>query len=217
RAQRGDGGDLTLAQHQHTLGVGDDRGDVGGDVVLLVAQADDQRGVEPRADQELGVVAREHRQRVGAADALEGGPDRGQEVALVVGLRHARPGRLAGLRQLQDGYPRGVVAPVLEAFEALHEDRRRFTAAEIPDDPAHSLLPLLELLGRLFRLAAGTLERLRKPSGYYGGLGLTFGFCAIEYRAVAVGGGPVTPAGYGIAAVNEAATGRLLEQPGCRG
>ena len=86
RSERGDRGHLALAEDEHSLGVRDDGRDVRGDVVLVLAQADDQRRVEPRADQELGVVAREHGQRVGAFDALQRGTDGGQEVALVVGL-----------------------------------------------------------------------------------------------------------------------------------
>ena len=89
-AERGDGRDLALTQHEHALGVGDDRGDVGGDVVLLLAKPDDQRRVEARPDEELGVVAREHRQRVGALDALQRGAHGGEEVALVVGLDQVR-------------------------------------------------------------------------------------------------------------------------------
>src|SRR5256885_922261 len=60
------------------------------DVVLIVSEADDQRRVEARADEKLGVVAGEHGQRVRAFDALQGGPDGGQEVALVVGLDEVR-------------------------------------------------------------------------------------------------------------------------------
>jgi hypothetical protein len=44
---------------------------------------------------------------------------------------------MTSLGQLEDGYARRVIAPVLEAFEALHEDGRRFPVAEVPDDSAH--------------------------------------------------------------------------------
>src|SRR5438034_3849353 len=62
-----------------------------------------------------------------------------QSVNLRLGLGHARADRLAGTGQLEDGYARRVIPAVLEALQALHEDRRRFTAAEVTDDPAHSL------------------------------------------------------------------------------
>ena len=217
--------DLALAEHEHALRVRDDRGDIGRDVVLVVADSDDERRVETRTDQQLGVVAREHGQRVGSLDALQSRAHGGQEIALVVGfdeVRHdlgvrirgelvprglelafqlgevfddsvvdhedlalavrvrvgvdvgrlpvgrparvayaqvaaghvrfqlrdqgvdlglglgdAGPNRLARPGQLEDGYARRVVAPVLEALEAFHEDRRRFTTAEVADDPAH--------------------------------------------------------------------------------
>ena len=56
----------------------------------MVAESDHQRRVEPRADEQLGIVGREHRQRVRAVDALERSANRREEIALVVGLDEVR-------------------------------------------------------------------------------------------------------------------------------
>ena len=191
----------------------------------MVAESNHQRRVEPRPDEELRVVGREHRQRVSTADALQGGADGAEEVPLVVGfdqvrndlgvgvggelmarclqlglqlgevfddavvddedpvvtvgvrvgvdvsrLPVGRPARvadpqlasrhvglelldqhvhlglglgdarvvgLAGGRHLQHGDASRVVAAVLEALQALHQDRSRLLVAEVADDSAH--------------------------------------------------------------------------------
>ena len=96
-AERRHSGHLALAEDQHPLGVRDDRCDVRSDVVLVVAEANHQRRIEARADEQLGVVGREHGQRIRAVEALERGPHGGQEVTLVVGLDEVRDDFRVGL------------------------------------------------------------------------------------------------------------------------
>ena len=112
-------GHLPLTEHEHALGVRDDGRDVGRDVELLLAQPHHQGCVEPGADQELGILGREHRQRVGAPDALEGCADRGQEVALVVCLDEVR-------HDFGVGLGRELVPGLLQLFAEL---------GEVLDDP----------------------------------------------------------------------------------
>src|SRR5207244_8950325 len=87
-----------------------------------------------------------------------------QGVDLGLGLGDAGPGRGAILGQLEDGYARRVVATVFEPFEALHEDRRRFTAVAIADDPGQ-LYTSTRTTGFLSSTVGGTLNRLRGQSG----------------------------------------------------
>ena len=63
RSQRRQRRHLTLAEHQHAAGVGDQRCDVGSDELLLLAEPDHQGRVEPGAHQQFRVVGREEHQR----------------------------------------------------------------------------------------------------------------------------------------------------------
>ena len=84
---------------------------------------------------------------------------------------------------VQDGQSGGVVAPVLEALQALQKNRGGRAGTQIADDAAHGALLLVRvvitpLVGpphpRCFRLAFGSNEppALRVPSGtvYPGGV-----------------------------------------------
>src|SRR5437588_4101517 len=58
-------------------------------------------------------------------------PDQGVDLGL--GLGDAGPAGQAWPGGLEDRHPRGVVAPVLQALQALHEGRSGLTAAEVAD------------------------------------------------------------------------------------
>ena len=66
----------------------------------------------------------------------------------------------------EDGDAGRVVAAVLEALQAVDEDRRRLARTDVPDDAAHGLL-LLRLLGRLALPVPGPapLDRLLRDAG----------------------------------------------------
>ena len=65
----------------------------------------------------------------------------GDEVVdLGLGLGDARPDQRSGPWRLQHGDPGRVIAAVLEAFQAVHEDRGGLLIAQVTDDPAHSSL-----------------------------------------------------------------------------
>src|SRR4029077_12589900 len=62
-----------------------------------------------------------------------------QHVHLSLGLGPAGVTLRARLWRLQHRHARRVVATVLEALQALHEDWRRLALAEVADDSAHNL------------------------------------------------------------------------------
>ena len=74
---------VAVGQEDDPLGVGHDRRRVRGQEALAVADADDQRGVQPGADQAIRLVAMHHHQGVGALEPSQGGPDRVGEIAFV--------------------------------------------------------------------------------------------------------------------------------------
>jgi len=78
---RGDGDDLVLADLERLAGVVDERGDVGAEEVLPLAQADDERGVAARGDDGAGQVGVHGEQREGALELLRGLAHRLGEVA----------------------------------------------------------------------------------------------------------------------------------------
>ena len=60
--------DLVLAELDRVAGVRDERGDVGGEEVLALAAADDQRAVAARADDDVGDVGVHGDEREGAGE-----------------------------------------------------------------------------------------------------------------------------------------------------
>ncbi len=60
--------DLVLAELDRVAGVRDERGDVGGEEVLALAAADDERAVAPRADDDVGDVGVHGDEREGAGE-----------------------------------------------------------------------------------------------------------------------------------------------------
>ena len=89
-AQGRNRGHLAFAQHKDTLRVRDDRRDVGSDVVLVFAETDNERRVEPGSDQQLRIIGGEHCQRVRAADSSQCGPDSAEEIPLVIRFDQVR-------------------------------------------------------------------------------------------------------------------------------
>ena len=83
RGSRPQIGNVAVLHEHDLLGVRHDRGRVRGQERLALADAHDQRRIEPRADQSLGLVAVHDHQRVRALEAAEGGADRIGEVALI--------------------------------------------------------------------------------------------------------------------------------------
>src|SRR5260221_2184566 len=65
---------LGLIEHEHAPRVAQHGGDVGSEEVLAVAQADDHRAVEPRADESPRMRAADDGDSVRAGDAREGAP-----------------------------------------------------------------------------------------------------------------------------------------------
>ena len=61
--------DLVVLDQLHLAGVGEEGGDRGGDELLALAAADDQRALLARADQQLGLVGGDGHERVVTADA----------------------------------------------------------------------------------------------------------------------------------------------------
>ena len=157
-------GHLSLTEHEHAFGVRDDGRDVGRDVELLLAQPHHQGCIEPCADQELGILGREHRQRVGAADPLERCADRGQEVALVVRLDEVRHDLGVGLgRELVPGLLQllAQLGEVLDDPVVDHEDAAVAVRVRMRVDVGRPAMcrpagmPDAEVSGRLDRLDLG--------------------------------------------------------------
>ena len=69
-----DGDDLVLADRDGAAGVLDERGDVGAEEVLAVAQPDHERGVAARADDDVRLVLVHREQREGALEARDDRP-----------------------------------------------------------------------------------------------------------------------------------------------
>ncbi len=70
-AVAGELGGVAFLQEDHPAGGADDRGDVGGDEVLALAKADQQRAAHPRGNHGGRVALVDHRQRVGAFQFLD--------------------------------------------------------------------------------------------------------------------------------------------------
>ena len=76
-------GDVAVGQEDDLLGVRDQCRGVRGEEALALAEADDQRHVEPGADQAVGLVLVHHDQRVRTFQAVERRPHRVGQIALV--------------------------------------------------------------------------------------------------------------------------------------
>ena len=64
-------GHLVVVEVDHLRGVLDDGAGVGGDDVLVLADADDQRAALAGDDQRVGLVLADHRDAVGALDLVQ--------------------------------------------------------------------------------------------------------------------------------------------------
>ncbi len=112
-------GDVALLEEDDPVGMGQDRRHVAGQEALAVADPDDERDVQPGADQPVRLAPVHDRQGVRAVELAQGGPDRVGQVA-GVGLLDEVGDRLGvGLRGQR-------VAPCLEPVAQL---------AEVLDDP----------------------------------------------------------------------------------
>ena len=216
-----DGRQLAVVEIGDLMRVAHERGDVGGDEHLLVADAEDHRAAVARGDDPPRLARVEHREPVGPLDAREGGAHRALQVRVgerdqvgehlgvgvgrerhagvlellaqlgrvledaVVDHRDAPGGVQVGMRVavarlavrgpagvgdagragqplgqarrepahlalglvraqgavLDDGDPRGVIAPVLQPGQSFDEHRDGVLAPHIADDPAHSSIP----------------------------------------------------------------------------
>ena len=75
--------DLVLADREGVAGVLDERGDVGAEEVLALAEPDHERRVAAGADDEAGLVLVHREQREGALEAADDRAERRGEVAVV--------------------------------------------------------------------------------------------------------------------------------------
>ena len=89
----GDRDDLVLPDRERVAGVLDERGDIGAEEVLALAEADHERRVAAGADDEPGLVLVHREQRERALEAADDGAERGDEVAAVP--RYSRPSSTA--------------------------------------------------------------------------------------------------------------------------
>ena len=229
------GDDLAVLDQLDAPGLAEERGDRRGEERLAVAEADDERALEPRADEQARVVAVADDEREVALELAVRRADGLDEVAMVVALDEVgdrlrvrlggedvavglerllqlavvlddaveddrdllvgragqrmgvleadaavrRPARVADARRgqgavrvrlhaqvaevadrserlevvtLEQAETGRVVAAVLEALEALHQQVLRTSFADVSDDPAHPKLPSPSL----------------RPSGHFG-------------------------------------------------
>ncbi len=79
-----DGDDLVLRELERVARVADEGGDVGAEVVGVVAEADHERAVATRADDDAGLVGVDREQREGALEVGDDGPHRGGQVVLTL-------------------------------------------------------------------------------------------------------------------------------------
>ena len=79
----GDVGDVALLEEDHSPRVGEDGRDIRRQEVLALAEADDERHVQPRSDQPLGLARVHHRDRVGAMCLAQRGAYGVGDVAVV--------------------------------------------------------------------------------------------------------------------------------------
>jgi hypothetical protein len=83
-------GDVAFLEVHDALGDAGERHRVGGEERLAVADAQHQRRAEPRADDAMRLVAREHRDRVRAVQLDDGALDGVEQVAVVVHVDEVR-------------------------------------------------------------------------------------------------------------------------------
>ena len=108
-ARRRHRGDVAVLEEEEVARVGQQRGDVGGDVVLVLAEADHERGPHAGDDEAVGLVPVEQHQGVDAVDLGERRTHGVLERAPVEGLHevchHLRVGlgdeRVAGPREVR--------------------------------------------------------------------------------------------------------------------
>lgn len=72
---------IAFFEEDHLAGGLHDRRHIGGDEVLALAYADQQRAAHPRANEAFRLGLAHHRQRVGAGEFLDGALQRGEQVA----------------------------------------------------------------------------------------------------------------------------------------
>ena len=112
--------------------VGQDRGHVGGEEVLAVADADDERHVHARADQPLGLARVHHGQRVRALSRLQRRADRVGDVPGVRLLDEVRERLGVGLGAERVAAPPQPVAQLLEVLDdAVVDDRDLARAVDV--------------------------------------------------------------------------------------
>src|ERR1035437_6328747 len=63
---------IAIGEEEHVLGVGEDGGDVAGDEVLVVADADDDGRAEARGDDLVRIGARDYGEGKDAGEFLDG-------------------------------------------------------------------------------------------------------------------------------------------------
>ena len=85
----GDGDDLVLTDREGVAGVLHERGDIGGEEVLALAESDDERGVAARAHDEARLVAVHRQEREGPLQACGDVAERGDQVAPAGAVRAA--------------------------------------------------------------------------------------------------------------------------------
>ena len=130
--------DLVLAELDGLPGVRDERGDVGGQEVLALASADDQRRVSPRADDDVGGVDVGRDEGEGALEPLADGTHRGGQVdrlasvdpaLLLEQVRHRLGVGLAGQLVTALGELGAQLGEVLD--DAVVDDRDRAGAVDV--------------------------------------------------------------------------------------
>ena len=84
------GDDVPVVGKDHVARLAEERGGVGGEEVLLVPEAYDERCLAPGAHQQVWVVVVDHDEREVALELLVGLDDGVGEIALVVGLDQVR-------------------------------------------------------------------------------------------------------------------------------
>ena len=94
----GDGDDLAVLDHLHPAGLGQERRDRRADEVLAVADADDERALLARRDEQVAVVQVHRDEGVVTPQLAEGCADGGDQIAVVVALDQVRDDLGVGLR-----------------------------------------------------------------------------------------------------------------------
>ena len=86
---------------------------------------------------------------------------RAQALLEVLELAHGAPA--VQLAVLHHGDARGVIAAVLEAAQALDDDRHRLPRSDVADDPAHSISPFAPCRRRCCRCRCARRPRMAQP------------------------------------------------------